>query len=100
MNRSVRLIFTSSLLCIAFMASITRMTFAQSRQSSLDNDVQRILLAYQAALPAEGDLGVFKLDWAASLADAKARAEKEKRPIFFVSTTQTKDAGNLRNGHC
>lgn len=100
MNRSVRLIFTPSLLCIAIMASIARMTFAQSRPSSLDNDAQRILLAYQAALPAESDLGVFRLDWASSLAEAKVRAAKEGRPIFFVSTTQTKDAGNLRNGHC
>ena len=31
---------------------------------------------------------------------ATARAAKEKRPIFFVSTMQLKDAGDLRGGHC
>ena len=64
------------------------------------SDTQRILDAFSAARPAERDLGVFKLDWADSLKDAKARAAKERRPIFFVSTTQLKEAGNLRDGHC
>jgi hypothetical protein len=59
-----------------------------------------ILKAYEAARPADRDLGVFQLDWADSFKDAKARALKEKRPIFLVSTTQLKDAGNLRDGHC
>ena len=61
---------------------------------------QDILKAYQAARPADHELGVFQLDWADSFKDAKARAAKEKRPIFFVCTTQLKDAGNLRDGHC
>ena len=64
------------------------------------SDAQRILDAFNAARPSERDLGVFKLDWADSLKDAKARAAKERRPIFFVSTTQLKEAGNLRDGHC
>ena len=59
-----------------------------------------ILKGYHAARPADCELGVFQLDWADSFKDAKARALKEKRPIFLVSTTQLKDAGNLRNGHC
>lgn len=63
-------------------------------------DAGRILAAYQAARPPDRDLGVFRLDWAASLKEAKARAAREKRPIFFVSTTQLKDAGDLKGGHC
>ena len=65
-----------------------------------DADVRRIVDAYAAARPPDADLGVFMLDWAASLKDAKARAAREKRPVFFVSTTQLKDAGDLRGGHC
>ena len=61
---------------------------------------QDILKAYEAARPADRELGVFQLDWADSFKQAKARAAKEKRPIFLVSTTQLKDAGNLRDGHC
>jgi hypothetical protein len=59
-----------------------------------------ILRAYEAARPADHELGVFRLDWADSFKDAKTRAAKEKRPIFLVCTTQLKDAGNLRDGHC
>ena len=61
---------------------------------------QDILKAYEAARPADHALGVFQLDWADSFKDAKGRAAKEQRPIFLVCTTQLKDAGNLRDGHC
>jgi len=63
-------------------------------------EAQRILEAFQAARPPDRDLGVFRLDWAASLKDARARAAKERRPIFFVSTMQLKEAGDLKGGHC
>ncbi|HKQ40623.1 MAG TPA: hypothetical protein VJ063_21310 [Verrucomicrobiae bacterium] len=59
-----------------------------------------ILKAYEAARPADRELGVFQLDWADSFKHAKTRAAKENRPIFLVCTTQLKDAGNLRDGHC
>jgi len=65
-----------------------------------DPAVRRTLDAFKTARPAENELRVFQLDWASSLQDAKARALKEDRPIFFVSTTQLEDAGNLRGGHC
>jgi hypothetical protein len=65
-----------------------------------DPGVRRTLDAFNAARPAESDLRVFQLDWASSLTEARARALKEDRPIFFVSTTQLEDAGNLRGGHC
>lgn len=62
--------------------------------------VRQVLQSYQAARPTESELSLFQLDWAANLKDARARAAKEKRPIFFVSTMQLKDAGDLRGGHC
>lgn len=62
--------------------------------------VRQIREAYQAARPAAAELALFQLDWAADLKDARARAAKEKRPIFFVSTMQLKEAGDLRGGHC
>lgn len=62
--------------------------------------VRQVLQGYQAARPTDSELSLFQLDWAANLKEAKARAAKEKRPIFFVSTMQLKDAGDLRGGHC
>jgi hypothetical protein len=68
--------------------------------TAADPAVTRVLDAYQAARPTANELRVFLLDWAGSLKEAKERAAKEKRPIFFVSTTQLEDAGDLRAGHC
>lgn len=62
--------------------------------------VTRTLEAFQAARPADSELRVFQLDWAGSLKEAKERAAQEGRPIFFVSTTQLEDAGDLKGGHC
>jgi hypothetical protein len=70
---------------------------AFASQAAQDDD---ILQAFAAARPADHELGIFQLDWADSFKDAKARAAREKRPIFLVCTTQLKDAGNLRDGHC
>lgn len=76
------------------------MTLTLCLALSLLQDTQRILDAFKAARPADADLAVFKLDWSASLDDAKARAAKEKRPVLLIVTTQTKDAGTLESGHC
>lgn len=70
------------------------------RASAVRPEAERVLNAYQEARPPDRDLGVFRLDWAASLKEARARAAKENRPIFFVSTMQLKDAGDLKGGHC
>ncbi len=78
------------LLLVSFVAVLT----------SQAAEPQDILKAFEAARPADRELGVFELDWAESFKEAKARAAKEKRPIFLVCTTQLKDAGNLRDGHC
>ena len=74
--------------------------FLVSAISSHATESEDILKAYAAGRPADHELGVFQLDWADSFKDAKARAAREKRPIFLVCTTQLKDAGNLRDGHC
>lgn len=71
-----------------------------SSVATQDPAVRRVLDAFKAARPTENELRVFQLDWAASLKEAKARALKEERPVFFISTTQLEDAGNLRGGHC
>jgi hypothetical protein len=73
---------------------------AAAQVSSGSSEGRRVLEAHRAARPSDEALGVFKLDWAGSLAAAKARAAKEGRPILFVSTTQLKDAGDLKGGHC
>lgn len=65
-----------------------------------DADAQRILEAYRVARPGDRELLAFKLDWAPSLKDALARAQKESRRIFFIATTQLEDAGSLHSGHC
>jgi hypothetical protein len=94
MQRSVLLLFT-------LLAPVAAGGPGAATQPGLpDPEVRRILDAYQAARPSDRDLGVFMLDWAPSLKDARARATREGRPVFFVSTTQLKDAGNLRTGHC
>lgn len=88
------------LLAVLLLAGMVRQAPAAGETSSRSAEAQRILDAYQAARPAEADLGIFRLDWAGSLAAAKARAAREGRPVFFVSTTQLKDAGDLKGGHC
>jgi len=61
---------------------------------------QRILEKFAAALPQEEALEIYRLDWAPSLPEAKSRAARESRPIFFIATTQLEDAGSLVTGHC
>lgn len=63
-------------------------------------EIEQVLTAFNAARPQDRELRVFQLDWAPSLAEAKKRAAKETRPIFFVSTLQLEDAGDLKGGHC
>ena len=71
-----------------------------ARTAGPDTEARQIRDAYEAARPADRDLGVFRLDWVGSLKEARERATREKRPIFFVATMQLKDAGNLQSGHC
>jgi lysophospholipase L1-like esterase len=57
-----------------------------------------ILDRFAKARPESKHLAVFQLDWAATLQEAKARAVKEKRPIFFLAVTNS--FGNMFTGHC
>ena len=61
--------------------------------------VQRVLRQFETAKPTERSMGFYSLDWVANLADAKARALKEQRPIFLILNTNITAGTNLYSGH-
>lgn len=61
--------------------------------------VQGILDRFAAAKPKPEQLGFFTLDWEMSLSEAKKRAIKEKRPIFFLLNTNISAGTNFFSGH-
>lgn len=63
-------------------------------------DVQQIVRRYEAALPARESLAFFTLDWTADLAEARERAQREQRPIFFIYVTNISADTNFYGGHC
>ena len=65
-----------------------------------DPQVQKILDRHEAARPTEQSLAFYALDWAPSLPEAKARAKKEGRPIFFIWLTNISAATSFFTGHC
>jgi hypothetical protein len=65
-----------------------------------DPVVARILDGYEAARPTEKALAFFRMDWAPSLAEATARARKERRPVFFIYVTNITAGQNFVGGHC
>lgn len=69
---------------------------------ALDQDpqVQKILERHEAAKPTEQSLAFYGLDWAPTLQEAKARAKKEGRPIFFIWLTNISAATSFFTGHC
>jgi hypothetical protein len=95
MQRTIGLLFS-----LLVMGTVSAVAASAAPSLAPDPGVGRVLDAYLAARPTESELRVFQLDWSPSLKDAKTRAEQEGRPIFFVSTTQLEDAGDLRGGHC
>ena len=63
------------------------------------NDTARtILQRFDSLRPGADDLGMYRLDWAASLDEAQQRASREKRPILLVIIHA--QYGNLSSGHC
>ncbi len=66
----------------------------------LQDDADRVLAKSRAARPSDDALSFYKLDWAKDLADAKARAAKEGRPIFFVAVTNISGPDTFYTGHC
>ena len=65
---------------------------------SAEDSVRAVIEKFQAIRPHEKDLGVYGLDWAPTLEEAKARAAKEHRPIFLIFVTNS--FGNIYTGHC
>ena len=62
--------------------------------------VKAILSAYRQSLPSNRALSFYSLDWAEDLVDAKRRAAKENRPIFFIRVTNYSGPANFFSGHC
>jgi hypothetical protein len=70
-----------------------------ARQAApVHEDVQKVLDRYRAARPEARDLAIFRLDWAPTLKDARAKAARERRPIFLIVVTNS--FGNMHSGHC
>ncbi|HEY6167212.1 MAG TPA: hypothetical protein VI454_04175 [Verrucomicrobiae bacterium] len=70
---------------------------AIARAASL-SETRDIEERFKALRPAESELAIFGLDWEADLAAAKARAAKERRPIFLIVVRNS--YGNMFSGHC
>ena len=73
-------------------------TITAREPNSVNDQVAKVLDRFQAARPQAKDLAIYRLDWVPSLQEAKAKAAKEKRPIFLVVVTNS--YGNMRSGHC
>ena len=69
-----------------------------SRAAAEDADVKSVLERYAALRPGPAALGMYRLDWADSLADALKRAKAGKRPILLVVIHA--QYGDMFSGHC
>jgi len=65
-----------------------------------DNAVERIVRSFERVRPTDSDLAFYSLDWVDTLADARARARVEKRPVFFIWLTNKSGPTNFFSGHC
>jgi hypothetical protein len=63
-----------------------------------DPAVEKVLKNYAEYRPADEQLGLYKLDWAKDLKEAKERAARERRPVLLLVVTNS--YGNLYTGHC
>jgi hypothetical protein len=83
------------------LLSVTLLAFACTQPApAREPEVARILEKYRAARPSDEKLAFYALDWAPSLAEARARARKEGRPIFFIWLTNITAATSFFTGHC
>jgi hypothetical protein len=64
-----------------------------------DPRVTATLRAFEEAKPSEKSLAFYSLDWVCSLAEAKARARTEKRPILVILNTNITAHCNFYSGH-
>lgn len=79
--------------------SVALLLVATLPVTAQDTQAQRILQRYEAAKPSEKSLAFYSLDWAADLQAAKARARKERRPIFLIAVTNITAGCNFYSGH-
>jgi len=63
-------------------------------------NVQEILDEFEAVRPSAEDMTIYRHDWVATLKQAKNRAKKEGRPIFFIGNTNISGPTNFYSGHC
>ena len=70
---------------------------ATARVASL-SEARGIEERFKALRPADRELAIFGLDWESDLEAAKARAAKERRPIFLIVVRNS--YGNMFSGHC
>lgn len=69
----------------------------RASQPAQDAAVQQVIEKVRALRPSDDELAIYRLAWAPTIKEAKARAAKEQRPIFLVVTT---NYGSLYTGHC
>ena len=65
-----------------------------------ETQVRQIRERFAAARPSAQSLAFYSLDWAPSLAEAKARARREGRPILFIWLTNISAPTDFFSGHC
>ena len=65
-----------------------------------DADVRKILEQFEKVRPTAEDMAIYRHDWVATLEQAKVRAKKEGRPIFFIGNTNITGPTNFYSGHC
>lgn len=80
------------LLCLSLLASALPAVSQEAR-------IRQIQQRFAAAKPDERALAFYSLDWAMNLAEARARAQKEDRPIFMILNTNISAGTNFFSGH-
>jgi len=63
-----------------------------------NEEARSVLERFDKIRPGVGDLAMYRLDWAASLDEARKRSAKERRPILLVIIHA--QYGDLASGHC
>ena len=81
-----------SLICAFFVLLTTAAGLAD------EPSVRRLLARYNAIRPDDDQLAIYRLDWVASLAEAKDLALLENRPVCLVVIHAR--YGNITSGHC
>ncbi len=88
----------SILLAVSVLEGGGLLSYRAAAKEGPTAEVQTVLDKYRSIRPNAKDLGIFQLDWVPTLREAKKRAAKEQRPIFFVMVLNP--FGNLYSGHC